>query len=142
MGFNTCETFDPKVRRWLAAPSLKAKRVGGALAACGSRLLLFGGVRVVGEYLDTVEEYSPASKTWTELPAVKMAARRWFGAATLNDEVYLVGGQNKSGNLNSCERFDASTGHLSPVAGSLCVARACVAAAVCRVAVGVMDRRQ
>ena len=142
MNFDTCETFDPKVGRWLAAPSLKAKRTCGALAACGGRLLLFGGMSAYNEYLDTVEEYSHASKTWTELPAVKMAARDRFGAATLNHEVYLVGGENNSGNLNSCERFDAATGHLSQVAGSLCVARSDVAAAVCRVAVGVMDRRQ
>jgi N-acetylneuraminic acid mutarotase len=69
---------------------------GGAVGAViGGTLYVIGGRNAAGDYIRTVEAYTPATNTWvTEASLPK--ARSGLGAVASNGVIYAVGGRNSA----------------------------------------------
>jgi N-acetylneuraminic acid mutarotase len=65
----------------------------------GNKLIVFGGEGSAAEpagVFPQVEAYDPAADRWEPLPDM-MDARHGFGAAVLDDRLYLPGGATRQG---------------------------------------------
>src|SRR5439155_601932 len=58
--------------------------------------------------LNVVEEYDPASNTWTT-KAPMPTARCGLAAAAVGGKIYAIGGGNDNGNLNVVEEYDPAS---------------------------------
>jgi Galactose oxidase, central domain/Kelch motif len=98
--------FDPGVNRWIPAGPLFTARNGatGTILQNGA-VLVTGGGQVSGSTLASAELYHPLSRTWSH--AAPMHVARTMDTATpLQDHTVLAcGGINRSGVLDSCERY-------------------------------------
>jgi hypothetical protein len=73
------------------------------------RAYAIGGKLGSGQYTNLVEIYDPARDEWIAGPPLP-SARGSCAAATVADNIYVVGGNNDSGTLATVERLDASLG--------------------------------
>jgi N-acetylneuraminic acid mutarotase len=98
LAVGTVEAYDPASQTWTSLPSLHMPRYG-AVAATGpdGTLYVFGGYGQ-GQYLDSVESYSPGALAWTTVTTTTMPVPLAFAAATMGpgDWLYFIGGQNTS----------------------------------------------
>ncbi|MFZ5988353.1 MAG: S8 family serine peptidase, partial [Bacillota bacterium] len=77
------------------------------MAAYGGKIYVFGGVNSSG-YLSSIEEYNPATNTWTTLSVRLSTARKDLAACTMSGRIYTLGGTNGSV-LGTVEEFDPET---------------------------------
>jgi len=101
---------------WVTRSSMQSKRYSfGAVSAAG-KVYVMGGMEGF-EYekhwdnnLDTLEEYDPATDTWTYKRKMPDAARS-FAAASVNDKIYIMGGSRTSDSLYSSivNEYDPAT---------------------------------
>jgi N-acetylneuraminic acid mutarotase len=92
--------FDPATNMYSQKAPIPTPRGGVAGSVLAGRLFIFGGEGnpasgsngVFGE----VEAYDPVSDTWQEFTPLDIA-RHGYGAATLDDRIYLPGGANRQG---------------------------------------------
>jgi hypothetical protein len=59
--------------------------------------------------LDKVEEYDPATDTWTTKPDIQIP-RKYLKAEVINGKVYAIGGNSGGGSLNTVEEYNPVTG--------------------------------
>jgi hypothetical protein len=109
------EVFDPATQIWTASGALSQARVGHTLTMLlnGNPIAIGGATNAANSAAtvsDLVEQYSPASGTWTSLTALP-SARRLHTTTLLSDGRLLVlGGYDSAGAAtNSCWLFDPST---------------------------------
>jgi N-acetylneuraminic acid mutarotase len=100
--------YDPAQDSWSQlAPTLAPREHTTAVAYDGKIFLMGGRWPSPGE-LDSMEIYDPETDTWEMGPALE-TARAGFGAAVLNDQIYVLGGEiifNDVATLNSVAVFD------------------------------------
>lgn len=117
------ERYDPAADAWISLPDLPTPRIAPVVQVLNNVLYVIGGYDSAHrDGLATVESYSPASNNWTlQAP---MITPRSLGAAggTLNNRIYVFGGNNGSKEISTNEIYDPSTGTWS-VAPALPTAR-------------------
>lgn len=97
-GFNEydrIETFDAERGKWMVNPlTLPWPSAGQGACMVNDRLYLFGGFRGEGGIGAHGGAFDPASKTWSELPAMP-EPRAAMGVAVVDQTIYLLGGWAK-----------------------------------------------
>ena len=107
----TCDHGTCRAGTFTALAAMPTARTQAAVAASSDKIFVLGGTS--GGALDNVEVYTPASDSWSSLPAMP-TARSNFGASFGTDgKLYAVGGQMGNnwadGASRSVERFDFGT---------------------------------
>jgi N-acetylneuraminic acid mutarotase len=90
----TLERFDPAANTWSAlAPMSAPRRFLAAAAASNGKLYAVGGETVSGvaTTVGTVEEYDPATNTWTTKASMP-TPRKQFSLVAIDGLLYAVGG--------------------------------------------------
>jgi len=86
------DVYDTVEQRWREGPSLPQPRAGHAAAVVEGVIHIFGGRSAdMRQTLSSHLSFSPQSGVWVQEPDMP-AARTEAGAASLADEVWLVGG--------------------------------------------------
>src|SRR5437660_673528 len=75
-----------------------------AAAEVGGKIYAIGGDNNGGLYLKVVEEYDPASNTWTT-KAQMLTGRYDLAAAEAGGKIYAIGGVKNGGILNVVEAY-------------------------------------
>jgi hypothetical protein len=103
---------------WSRIASLNIDRSFPAIASTSSKIYVFGGLNIderlgVNTWLDTVEEYDPATNQWQLLqaPEQRMPTPRHCACAVTgsNGRIYVIGGLDGCMMLNAVEEFDPVT---------------------------------
>lgn len=89
---NVCQ-YDKRTSRWSICAPLKTSRVHAAVAGVGSVVYVCGGRTGFMGSLASTEIYHFNDQTWLEGPWM-CEARCSFGAASLNGDLYAIGGQS------------------------------------------------
>ena len=115
----TVEEYDPATDRWaIRAPMPTARLFLGLAAARNGKLYAVGGFnerrRRRRLILATLEEYDPATDTWTTKAAMPTARGRLGLASARNGKLYAMGGVNPTGGpgdapFATVEEFDSAT---------------------------------
>ena len=91
------DVYDPATDRWTSAAPLPRPRSAGAYTVLDGLIIYAGGECKPGgqpftpNAYDDVTGYDPKTDSWTVLPPLPQA-RHAFGAATVSDVAYFVGG--------------------------------------------------
>ena len=111
----TLEVYDPAAETWTKRAPMPTPRDHLATAFVGGKLYAIGGGTLEGPnpgFLSTVEEYDPATNTWTA-KAPMPTRRESFGLAAANGKLYAIGGVTFSGSTiqaaASVEEYDPAT---------------------------------
>jgi N-acetylneuraminic acid mutarotase len=100
----TVEAYDPVANGWSARAPMPTSREQLAASAAAGRIYAIGGWSTAN--LDVVEEYDPATNTWSNCGGTCAAlptARRYAASAAVRGKIYVIGG---AGPLGTVERFD------------------------------------
>lgn len=101
------EVFDPGHGKWeVFSQPLNYPRVSLAIVTIGDTIYALGGF-YYGP-LDIIEGFVPGSG-WQTITSMS-SPRADFGACALNNRIYIMGGQGKSGVLQSTEAYSPATG--------------------------------
>ncbi|WP_265446661.1 S8 family serine peptidase [Acetivibrio straminisolvens] len=100
---------------------------GGTVAATtGAKIYVFGGYN--GDYLKVIEEYDPIKGKWTVIDESNQhrlelkIPRRDMGVVEVNNQIYVIGGENANGYVGEVEEFSSVTGsrvltNIDPITG-------------------------
>jgi N-acetylneuraminic acid mutarotase len=81
-----------------------ARRGGAAGVVIGGILYVIGGRNAAGDYIPTVEAYTPATNTWVTKASLPQA-RSGLGAVASNGVIFAVGGRNSVSLLATHETY-------------------------------------
>jgi N-acetylneuraminic acid mutarotase len=110
---STVEEYDPATDTWTRKADMPTARLCVSTSAVNGKIYAIGGSAGGGQWyqgLTTVEEYDPATDTWTT-KADMPTGRTYFSTCAMNGKIYAIGGV-KSGdvdNLSSVEEYDPPT---------------------------------
>lgn len=103
---------------WASKPNLPSTRKDAAIVSANGKIYVIGGVTGGGfgcmaigcsvpspTYHTRVDEYDPATNTWTQKASMP-TGRSQLIAIALNNKIYAVGGYNASGYLAVNEEYD------------------------------------
>ena len=96
-------SYNPSNRHVGNTRPMPTDRYGAAAATLNGKIYVFGGFGSAG-YTGALEEYDPASDTWTTR-ATNPEARYFPGFVALNGKLYAVGGY-RYGSTSSATRVD------------------------------------
>ncbi len=108
---NTVEEYDPATDTWQQKASMPTARYSLAVCVVNNKIYAIGGYKYnyySSGFLNTVEEYDPATDTWqqkTNMPT----ARFGLAVGVVNNKIYAIGGYNDNGFLNTVEEYDPAT---------------------------------
>jgi len=90
--------YDPVAKTYATKTPIPTPRGGAAGTVIGGRLFLFGGEGADNPFgvFSEIEAYDAAHDSWQAFPHMTMP-RHGFGAATIDDRVYLPGGGTRQG---------------------------------------------
>ena len=99
------DIYDPKSNTWGAGAAMPTPRSSTAASLLGQEIVVFGGECNAQGYktYDVAQGFDLKTKSWRELQSAPTGGRHGFGAATVNDTIYVVGG------LKSCGGEDATS---------------------------------
>jgi N-acetylneuraminic acid mutarotase len=120
--------YDPANDTWKALAPLPSKRGAAAAAAANGKLCVVGGAGVMPgstengihptrahDVLARVDEYDPATNTWTQ-KASMLTARNHHVVQAVGGKIYAIGGRigaafisNGSNNIDLVEEYDPAT---------------------------------
>ncbi len=106
------DVFDLAEARWRALPPMAAARSGFSLVYDGIALVALGG-----GWLDSVtthERFDPTSEVWSNFPSPLSGSWRHLGAASLDGQIYLMGGWS-GGYLDANVQYQSTFRALLPV---------------------------
>ena len=86
------EVLDTNTNTWQILASMPTGRRYLAAAAYGGKVYAFGGVD--DQQDNRIEVFDPSYNAWSTLGTTMAGGRFSFGAATIADRIYLVGGRN------------------------------------------------
>ena len=93
------DVYDPATDTWTTKGNVKTPRACAAVCALDQRLFFIGGV-LGGDLhaapVSTVEQYDPATDTWTR-KANMPTARSYPSATVLGGKIYVIGGGDWNG---------------------------------------------
>jgi len=100
-------TYEAVMGEWDKGPSMVEPRCLFASASCGDFAYVAGGIRLdTNDVLCSAEKYDPKTKSWDLLPKME-EERKMCAGAYMDNKFYVVGGQDKNGDLLTCaEIFD------------------------------------
>jgi len=107
----SAESYNPLTNQWAKIPNLaKARRFASAAATCG-KILVVGGfcdMADTGDVEFTCEVFDPCLSQWSLVasPAVPRAA---CAIASVDDTVYVFGGDNQEACLDDIVMFDVKS---------------------------------
>jgi N-acetylneuraminic acid mutarotase len=94
---STVEEYDPATDTWAKKANMPTARYQVCTAAVNGKIYAFGGWDAIqipgGRIFSTVEEYDPATDTWTA-KADMPAPRTQFTIGVVNGKIYVIGGGN------------------------------------------------
>jgi RHS repeat-associated protein len=105
---NSVESYDPSTNlwtTWATTSFMKVKRKGFGLAFVCGKLYAFGGMNDLGQYVKSVEVYDDTTKTWTLIDREPSVARAFFGSTAAFNSIFIAGGENTTGVLDTFEQF-------------------------------------
>ncbi len=115
---NTNEAYDVKANAWTTREPIPGPKhhiasavVDGKLYVLGGRLFGNGEPSEINESLTNFDDnwrYDPEKNTWIQLESMPIK-RSGFTATSLNDRIYVFGGQGTEGSYNYVERYDPIT---------------------------------
>lgn len=110
--YNTVQCLDlasgPK-GTWSQLQPLNVPRVHAAAATAAGKIYIFGGINN-GFALNSIEEYDPATGTWTLLTSEMPTPRYHHTAVTgSNGRIYVIGGMYACAAMDVVEEFDPVT---------------------------------
>eukprot|EP00667_Euglena_gracilis_P007977 EG_transcript_8075 len=91
--YGDVEVFNATTKVWGKAPPLATPRCCMAWTVFNHEIWVLGGGDSRGYALESIEVYSPKTKRWKESPIKLTEPRTFFGAATHDDSIVIVGGQ-------------------------------------------------
>jgi hypothetical protein len=105
----SCEKFDSGVNMWSNAASLSLyPRYAHSSVLFNNMVITMGGVDIQANILNSCEQYNPISNAWSNFPFFS-AARFYFAAATVLDQIYIAGGDGFYGPTSSVEVFSGTS---------------------------------
>ncbi|HEY0604773.1 MAG TPA: kelch repeat-containing protein [Herpetosiphonaceae bacterium] len=113
---SSVEVYDPATNSWSAAPAMSTRRDNPGSAALNGKLYIFGGRTrnadgtSLGDTLNTVEMYDPATNLWTAR-APMPTGRRTVAVGTINGRAQVMGGERtpSGGVFSQNEEYDPAT---------------------------------
>ncbi len=116
---STVEEYDPATDKWTRRADMPTARrcsvsaVNGKIYAIGGRGAVIGGIEDYGEDLSVVEEYDPATDTWTRRSDMP-TARSGPCTSVVNERIYAIGGftgivGEGTGIYSTMEEYDPAT---------------------------------
>jgi len=107
----TVEEYNPVTDKWTKKASMPTPRWGLSTSVVGGRIYAIGGHNTLVEvkrFLSTVEEYNPATDTWTK-KADMPTARRLLSTSVVDGKIYAIGGHREGTFLLTVEEYDPVT---------------------------------
>ncbi|HOV28231.1 MAG TPA: kelch repeat-containing protein [Pseudobacteroides sp.] len=133
-GLDSVESYDPANDTWTLEPKMSVPRVDASAVSLNGKIYVMGGFDDLlsrSTFYDSMEEYDPATKTWS-LKAKMPEMRCSHEAVALNGYIYVIGGskvvynsatgQYKMESTDKVLRYDPSTNKWS-TAGSISIPR-------------------
>jgi len=108
---STVEEYNPATDTWTKKADMPTPRWGLSTSAVNGKIYAIGGYKLnnanlVG--LSTVEEYNPATDTWTKKTDM-LTPRATGSASVVNGKIYVVGGYDGQKVLSTVEEYDPAT---------------------------------
>jgi N-acetylneuraminic acid mutarotase len=106
----TVEEYDPEADTWTTKTGMNKERFGLSTCVVNGKIYAIGGTAASdAPYpgLVTVEEYDPATDTWTTKTGMP-AIRAFFSASAVNGKIYAIGGGRDlhTSGLSTVEEYD------------------------------------
>ena len=111
---NTLQVYDPTTNSWSAKANMAQGREGLAAVVLNDKIYALGGANgslpdsLDESYLRSMEEYNPATNSWTSRAAMN-TIRSEFGAAAVNGKIYAIGGKSSGNAISSVEEYNPDT---------------------------------
>ena len=86
------ESYDPKTNTWRVEEANLEARNNGVAWVAGDYIYFGGGGSSSGNRLQSVEKYSPTSKTWSFVDTLPQAVDG-LGTAVVNNRIFIVSGR-------------------------------------------------
>ncbi|CAK8689871.1 unnamed protein product [Clavelina lepadiformis] len=102
---SSCESYNPKERKWSSIRNMNTKRGSHALVSARGLLYALGGRDDDNNATNTAECYDPRNGKWEYIPPMK-TCRYGLTAVVLNNEIYAIGGYDGSNYLSSVEKYN------------------------------------
>jgi formylglycine-generating enzyme required for sulfatase activity/N-acetylneuraminic acid mutarotase len=103
-GWSSIWIFTTGTSAWVTKASMPTGRTGMGIAVVNNLIYVFGGADNVGPTA-TLDVYDPGTDTWSARP--DMPSARIPGAAAVNDEIYVIGGDNIG---TTVQQYDPAAG--------------------------------
>jgi RNA polymerase sigma factor (sigma-70 family) len=109
----TVEEYDPVSDTWTKKVNMPTKRVHLSTSVVNGKIYAIGGGNQSNgntnyDGLSVVEEYEPATDTWTK--RANMPTARWsLSTSVVDDKIYTIGGGHKQIPYDVVEEYDPST---------------------------------
>ena len=93
----TVEVYDPVTDTWKEKSEMPTARQGLSTSAVNGKIYAVGGAECISsscsqvETFSTVEEYDPATDTWTTKSPIP-TERGWHSASVVDGKIYIIGG--------------------------------------------------
>ena len=115
------ECYDPSTNQWRQAPDLTNARRNFSAATVCEKIVVIGGYFGIGEAATTCELFDPCLNQWSLVSSPKVP-RPDCGIVSVDDIVYVFGGENEESILDSVECFDAKCNEWHEVDATMPVA--------------------
>lgn len=106
------DRYDPNLNEWISVSPMLFKRQAACAVTVGSKLYVMGGFDGLSR-LDTMEQYDPARREWTQLPSMSISRGPSLAAVEYGKCIYVFGGGNS---LKKVEKFDVELNQWTEVA--------------------------
>ena len=101
--------LDPDQDKWTMLPEMKESRAYAGCTVVGDFICMAGGQSADWRPLDSVEIFNTKTGEWLqEIPRMNQG-RAAPSCASLNGELYVLGGWRLGRTLHSCEKYSLST---------------------------------
>jgi len=107
------EEYDPATDTWTRKADMPTARTCLSTSAVNGKIYVIGGTLGSSQWyqgLSTVEEYDPATDTWTKKADMPIP-RTYISTCAVNDKIYAIGGLTTGAgdHVSSVEEYDPST---------------------------------
>jgi N-acetylneuraminic acid mutarotase len=108
---NTNEVYDPSTDIWTAKEPMPTPRHHAASAVVDGKLYVIGGRTETGiiPSVDISEAYDPVQDEWITTLESMPSKRSGIAAASVNNSIYVFGGEEPSRTFNNNEKYDVKT---------------------------------
>ena len=113
-----CEVLETTEGKWRFIANMNVARDMFEVVSCGEMIWAFGGENDKGEYLNSTEFYDEKEDKWT-VSSLMNEKRSQHSAVAFRDNIYILGGMNKTSYLNTAEVFDTEMQQFTIVSSML-----------------------